>query len=51
MIVTITHGGYAKRTRTDAYRAQKRGGRRGQCAHCRADDEVEQHLFATTAHH
>jgi DNA gyrase subunit A len=50
MIVTITHGGYAKRTRTDAYRAQKRGGKGVRGATLRADDEVE-HLFATTAHH
>ncbi|WP_415118443.1 DNA gyrase subunit A [Micropruina sp.] len=50
MIVTITHGGYAKRTRTDAYRAQKRGGKGVRGASLRADDEVE-HLFATTNHH
>ncbi len=50
MIVTITHGGYAKRTRTDQYRAQKRGGKGVRGATLRADDEVE-HLFATTAHH
>ncbi|MFT4217811.1 MAG: DNA gyrase subunit A [Micropruina sp.] len=50
MIVTITHGGYAKRTRTDQYRAQKRGGKGVRGATLRADDEVE-HLFATTNHH
>ncbi len=50
MIVTITHGGYAKRTRTDQYRAQKRGGKGVRGASLRADDEVE-HLFATTNHH
>lgn len=27
MVVTITHGGYAKRTRADQYRLQKRGGK------------------------
>ncbi len=50
MVVTITHGGYAKRTRTDQYRAQKRGGKGVRGASLRADDEVE-HLFATTNHH
>ncbi len=49
MIVTITHGGYAKRTRSDLYRTQKRGGKGVRGAALRADDEVE-HLFATTNH-
>ncbi|MGL4832103.1 MAG: DNA gyrase C-terminal beta-propeller domain-containing protein, partial [Propionibacteriaceae bacterium] len=46
---TITHGGYAKRTRTDAYRVQRRGGKGVRGATLRADDEV-QHMFATSAH-
>ncbi|MDN5562476.1 MAG: DNA gyrase subunit A [Luteococcus sp.] len=50
IVVTITHGGYAKRTKTEAYRVQKRGGRGVKGANLRTDDEV-QHLFATTAHH
>ena len=50
MVVTITHGGYAKRTRTDQYRVQKRGGSGVRGATLRADDEV-QHLFTTTNHH
>ncbi|MGA4670045.1 DNA gyrase subunit A [Propionibacteriaceae bacterium Y1923] len=50
MVVTITHGGYAKRTRTDQYRVQKRGGKGVRGAALRADDEV-QHLFTTTNHH
>ncbi|WP_091971037.1 DNA gyrase subunit A [Propionibacterium cyclohexanicum] len=50
MVVTITHGGYAKRTRTDQYRPQRRGGKGVRGASLRADDEV-QHLFATTNHH
>jgi len=50
MVVTITHGGYAKRTRSDQYRIQRRGGRGVRGASLRADDEVE-HLFATTSHH
>jgi DNA gyrase subunit A len=49
MVVTITRGGYAKRTRTDLYRTQKRGGRGVRGATLRADDEVD-HLFATTNH-
>ncbi len=50
MVVTITRGGYAKRTRTDLYRTQKRGGKGVRGASLRADDEVD-HLFATTSHH
>jgi DNA gyrase subunit A len=50
VVVTITHGGYAKRTRTDAYRVQKRGGKGVRGAMLRGDDVVE-HLFATTTHH
>ncbi|HQY99925.1 MAG TPA: DNA gyrase C-terminal beta-propeller domain-containing protein, partial [Propionicimonas sp.] len=50
MVVTITRGGYAKRTRTDLYRTQKRGGKGVRGATLRADDEVD-HLFATTSHH
>ena len=50
MVVTITHGGYAKRTRTEQYRVQKRGGKGVRGAALRADDEV-QHLFTTTNHH
>ncbi|WP_460703477.1 DNA gyrase subunit A [Luteococcus sediminum] len=50
VVVTITHGGYAKRTKTDSYRVQRRGGRGVRGASLRTDDEV-QHLFATTAHH
>ncbi|MFT4109685.1 MAG: DNA gyrase subunit A [Propionicimonas sp.] len=50
MVVTITRGGYAKRTRSDQYRTQKRGGKGVRGATLRADDEVD-HLFATTNHH
>jgi DNA gyrase subunit A len=49
MVVTITRGGYAKRTRSDLYRVQKRGGKGVRGATLRADDEVD-HLFATTNH-
>ncbi|WP_035757070.1 DNA gyrase subunit A [Granulicoccus phenolivorans] len=50
VVVTITYGGYVKRTRTDLYRVQKRGGKGVRGASLRADDEV-QHLFATSNHH
>ncbi len=49
VVVTITHGGYAKRTRADLYRLQKRGGKGVKGATLRADDEVA-HLFATNSH-
>ncbi|MDU5025095.1 DNA gyrase subunit A [Cutibacterium avidum] len=49
VVVTITRGGYAKRTRTDLYRVQKRGGKGVRGASLRADDEVAQ-LFTTTNH-
>ena len=48
-MVTITHGGYAKRTRADQYRVQKRGGKGVRGATLRADDEVA-HLFKATNH-
>ena len=50
MVVTITHGGYAKRTRADQYRVQRRGGKGVKGANLRADDEVD-HLFTTSSHH
>ena len=50
VVVTITRGGYAKRTNTDLYRVQKRGGKGVRGAALRTDDEVD-HLFATTNHH
>ena len=50
VVVTITAGGYAKRTRSDLYRSQRRGGKGIKGANLRQDDVVE-HLFATTTHH
>ncbi len=50
VVVTITRGGYAKRTNADLYRRQKRGGKGVRGATLRTDDEVE-HLFVTTNHH
>ncbi|ROP49659.1 MULTISPECIES: DNA gyrase subunit A [unclassified Rathayibacter] len=50
MVVTVTRGGYLKRTRSDSYRAQHRGGRGVRGAQLKADDIVE-HFFVTTTHH
>ncbi len=49
VVVTITRSGYAKRTRADQYRVQKRGGKGVRGATLRADDEVA-HLFKATNH-
>src|ERR1700744_4612569 len=49
IVVTITHGGYAKRTNTDQYRAQRRGGKGVRGAQLRADDIVG-HFFLTSTH-
>jgi DNA gyrase subunit A len=48
-VVTITRGGYAKRTNTDQYRAQKRGGKGVRGAALRSDDIVD-HFFVTSTH-
>ena len=50
IVVTITRDGYAKRTKSDLYRAQRRGGKGVRGAQLRQDDIVE-HLFTTTTHH
>jgi len=50
VVVTITRGGYAKRTRSDNYRQQKRGGKGVRGAQLREDDIVD-HFFVTTTHH
>ncbi|ADG86744.1 DNA gyrase subunit A [Thermobispora bispora] len=50
VVVTITRGGYAKRTSIDAYRAQRRGGKGVRGAQLRQDDIVE-HFFVTSTHH
>ena len=49
-VVTITLDGYAKRTRADLYRSQRRGGRGVRGAALRAGDVVN-HLFVTRTHH
>jgi DNA gyrase subunit A len=50
LVVTITRGGYAKRTLASQYRTQKRGGKGVRGAALRGDDVVE-HFMATTNHH
>jgi DNA gyrase subunit A len=50
MVITVTRGGYIKRTRSDNYRSQHRGGKGVKGASLRADDVVE-HFFVTTTHH
>ncbi|MGD9954469.1 MAG: DNA gyrase subunit A [Candidatus Nanopelagicales bacterium] len=50
VVVTITRGGYAKRTVSNLYRAQRRGGKGVRGAALRGDDVVE-HFFVTTTHH
>ncbi|WP_077488032.1 DNA gyrase subunit A [Sinomonas mesophila] len=50
VVVTITRGGYVKRTRSDQYRQQVRGGKGVRGAQLRGDDVVE-HFFVTTTHH
>ena len=50
MVITVTRDGYIKRTRSDNYRSQHRGGRGVKGAQLRSDDVVE-HFFVTTTHH
>ncbi|MGH3493566.1 MAG: DNA gyrase subunit A, partial [Sciscionella sp.] len=49
VVVTVTRTGYAKRTRTDLYRAQRRGGKGVQGAALKTDDIVE-HFFVSSTH-
>ena len=50
MVVTLTQGGYIKRTRSDNYRVQHRGGRGVKGASLRADDVVQNFIVSTTHH-
>ncbi len=50
LVVSITRGGYAKRTLRHQYRTQKRGGKGVRGATLRGDDVVE-HFIATSNHH
>jgi DNA gyrase subunit A len=49
VVVTITRTGYAKRTKTDLYRSQRRGGRGVQGAALKTDDLVA-HFFVCSTH-
>ncbi|GAA4382575.1 DNA gyrase subunit A [Brevibacterium sp. NPDC049920] len=49
VVVTITRGGYAKRTQSALYRAQHRGGKGITGARLRGDDVVD-HFFVTSTH-
>jgi DNA gyrase subunit A len=49
VVVTITRTGYAKRTKTDLYRAQRRGGKGVQGAALKTDDIVA-HFFVSSTH-
>ena len=49
VVVTLTSGGYVKRTDAALYRQQKRGGRGVKGANLRQDDVVS-HFFITTTH-
>ena len=50
VVVTVTRGGYAKRTKTELYRSQRRGGKGVRGAALKQDDIVE-HFFVTSTHH
>jgi len=50
LVITITRDGYAKRTKADLYRSQRRGGKGVRGAALKQDDIVE-HFFTTTTHH
>ena len=49
VVVTITETGYAKRTKTDLYRSQRRGGKGVQGAALKQDDIVR-HFFVCSTH-
>ncbi len=50
VIITISHLGYIKRTSSDEYRAQRRGGRGSMAGRTREEDYIE-HLFIASTHH
>jgi len=49
MVVTVTHGGYIKRTPLEAFRAQKRGGK-GRSGMATKDEDAVTKLFVTSTH-
>ncbi len=50
VVITISHLGYVKRTGTEEYRQQKRGGRGSMGSKTRQEDYIE-HLFVASTHH
>lgn len=49
IVITLTHSGYIKRISSDAYSAQKRGGKGIQAMSTKEDDFVE-HVMVTSTH-
>ena len=49
VVVTVTRGGYSKRTRAELYRSQKRGGKGVKGASLKQDDVVD-HFFVASTH-
>ncbi|KQX18111.1 MULTISPECIES: DNA gyrase subunit A [unclassified Sphingomonas] len=49
MVVTVTHGGYIKRTPLEAFRAQRRGGK-GRSGMSTKEEDAVTELFVTSTH-
>jgi DNA gyrase subunit A len=49
MVITITHGGYIKRSPLSVYRAQRRGGK-GMTGMAPKEEDYVEHLFVATTH-
>ncbi|MCI0483457.1 MAG: DNA gyrase subunit A [candidate division NC10 bacterium] len=49
MVITITHGGYIKRSPLNVYRAQRRGGK-GMTGMAPKEEDYVEHLFVATTH-
>jgi DNA gyrase subunit A len=49
MVVTVTHGGYIKRTPLETFRAQRRGGK-GRAGMATKDEDAVTALFVTSTH-
>mgnify|MGYP000187312130 FL=1 len=49
VVVTVTRGGYSKRTRAELYRSQRRGGKGVKGAALKQDDVVD-HFFVASTH-
>jgi DNA gyrase subunit A len=49
MVVTVTHGGYIKRTSLDTFRAQSRGGK-GRAAMATKEEDAVTAMFVTSTH-